>query len=280
MELYYTPPPTIKKEVKSHTVTIYLVLLKIIKGHVALDWVIWGYKKRLLWNELKFLWLENCFRSRKSWYVSKLLGFFFTLSTIKHRPSFCDWLNKIWKFRLNIIGHRTCKSIVKEKTTLLNYSVCFRQMHRRLQLKSTIGFLSQIRQMSNQFHFHEFELKLFCLSSCYCVSYSEFDHSISFWVESNSFVTLITYLAYRHSFSWHTRLKKRLRIWMLFWWIVKLNYCCLVVKLAAHLPKLTEKTYIIRVRNYLFLKNYRLLQREPFLTICYSINSSPLLVTK
>ena len=247
MELYYTPPPTIKKEVKSHTVTIYLVLLKIIKGHVALDWVIWGYKKRLLWNELKFLWL------------------------------------------------------------------CFRQMHRRLQLKSTIGFLSQIRQMSNQFHFHAFELKLFCLSSCYCVSYSEFDHSISFWVESNSFVTLMSYLAYRHSFSWHTRLKKRLRIWMLFWWILlnwiivllirmtqhyiwriikrnrmtlfnsirfRAKYNSLVVKLAAHLPKLTEKTYIIRVRNYLFLKNYRLLQREPFLTICYSINSSPLLITK
>ena len=29
-------------------------------------------------------------------------------------------------------------------------------------------------------------------------------------------------LAYRRSFSWHTRLKKPLRIWVLLWWIAKL----------------------------------------------------------
>ena len=53
-----------------------------------------------------------------------------------------------------------------------------------------IGFLGQIRQMSSQFNFLAFELKLFCCSSCYCVSNSEFGRSISFWVESNSLSTL------------------------------------------------------------------------------------------
>ena len=44
----------------------------------------------------------------------------------------------------------------------------------------TIGFLGQIRQISSQFHFHVFELELFCLSSCYCVSNSEIGHSVLF----------------------------------------------------------------------------------------------------
>ena len=87
---------------------------------------------------------------------------------------------------------------------------------------NNIGFLGQIRQMSSQFHYHACEFKLFCLSSCYWVSNSEFGHSISFWDKSNSFNNLFS-LAYRHSFSWHTRLKKRLRIWMLLWKNVKLN---------------------------------------------------------
>ena len=34
------------------------------------------------------------------------------------------------------------------------------------------------------------------------------------------------------------------------------------------------------VRNYLFIQNYTLLQRETFLTKLYTINSSPLPVTK
>ena len=72
----------------------------------------------------------------------------------------------------------------------------------------TIGFLVQIRQMSSQFHFRAFGLKLFCRSSCYCVSNSDFGHSISFWVESNSFSTLFNLAS---------------RIWMLLWWIVKFN---------------------------------------------------------
>ena len=73
------------------------------------------------------------------------------------------------------------------------------------------------------FYFRAFELKLFCLLSCYCVSNSEFGNPISFWADSNSFSTLFN-LEYLHSFSWHTRLKKRLRIWMLLWWIIKLNH--------------------------------------------------------
>ena len=48
-------------------------------------------------------------------------------------------------------------------------------------LHSFIGFLGQIRQMSSQFHFQALELKLFCLTGFYCVSNSEFAHSISFW---------------------------------------------------------------------------------------------------
>ena len=43
-----------------------------------------------------------------------------------------------------------------------------------------IGFLGQIQQMDSQFHFHAFVLKLVCLSGFYCVSNSEFGHSISF----------------------------------------------------------------------------------------------------
>ena len=79
-----------------------------------------------------------------------------------------------------------------------------------------------------------------------CVSNSEFGNSISFWVESNSFSTLFN-LAYRHSFSWHIRPKKRLRIWMLLWWMVKLN---------DYFVKLNDAT--------LHLTNHKTKSNDPF----------------
>ncbi len=53
-------------------------------------------------------------------------------------------------------------------------------LFRRGVFKNDIGFLGQIRKMSSQFNFRALEFKLFCLSSCYCVSNSESGHSISF----------------------------------------------------------------------------------------------------
>ena len=81
------------------------------------------------------------------------------------------------------------------------------------------------RKMNSQINFHAF------LSSFYWVSNSEFGHSISFWGIQ---VPLALFsLSYRHSFSWHTifiqfRAKKYNRV---------------VVKLAAHLPKMTENLF-------------------------------------
>ena len=39
--------------------------------------------------------------------------------------------------------------------------------------------------MSSQFHFHAFEFKLFCISSCYCVSNSEFGHKMQAFMFSS-----------------------------------------------------------------------------------------------
>ena len=131
--------------------------------------------------------------------------------------------------------------------------------------------------MSSQFHFHAFKLKLFCLSSYYCISNSEFGQSSSFSVESNLFSTLFN-LAYRHSFSFRDKHASRsvceyeccfdeFLNWMIIllnqmtrhyiWLITKRNRMTLfssirflVVKLAARLLKLTEKTYI----NYCYHK--------------------------
>ena len=133
---------------------------------------------------------------------------------------------KIFRNRMNLTGSIKKKIVYIINSCSASHQVSFYSLI-KLSIKAfdtigNIGFLGQIRQMSSQFHFRAFVLKLFCLSSRYCVSTSEFGHSISFLVKSNSFSTLFN-LAYRHSFSWHTRLKKRLRIWMLLWWIVKLN---------------------------------------------------------
>ena len=81
----------------------------------------------------------------------------------------------------------------------------------------------------------------------------ELGHSISFWVESNSFSTQFN-LAYRHSFSCHTSLDKGLRIWMLLWWIAKLT------------------DYFVKSNATLHLTNHKRKSNDPFIAFNFAQN--------
>ena len=59
------------------------------------------------------------------------------------------------------------------------------------------------------------------------------------------------------------------------------THCCTICFLLSDAQeRLQTRSLIIWVRNYLFLKTTAVLQREPFLTMFYTIKNSPLLVTK
>ena len=87
---------------------------------------------------------------------------------------------------------------------------------------TTIGFHGQLRQISSQFHFLCVQINA-VLPLQLLLRFKFRIGLFNFVLSRVKSLSTLFNLAHCHSFSWHTHLKKRLRIWMLLLWIVESN---------------------------------------------------------